>query len=125
MRFPVVSETRSRRISELLEPAREMAERRDVVEATVGEGSPVVALGGRAPGDLAVQAVVVVVAGEALEGCLGVLQRTEDLAVQNLAAQGRPERFDLAVGPGRVDLGADVADLELAQGVAQGGEDPR
>jgi hypothetical protein len=48
-------------------------ERGNVVEAAVGERRAVVALGGRAPAELAVEAVVVVVAGELREGRLGLL----------------------------------------------------
>jgi hypothetical protein len=105
-----------------LRASRPGARATDVVEAAIGEGRGVVPLGRRAPVDLAVQAVVVVVAGEALEG--GVGQRAEHFTVEDLALEGRPERLDLAVGPRRVDLGADVADLEVAQRLAEARRHP-
>lgn len=41
MKFPVVSGTSSSRLPELIQPGREMRERRDMVEAAIGERSPV------------------------------------------------------------------------------------
>ena len=79
MKFLVVSGTRSGRCTEILKPALQMRESRDVLEAAIGERGPVVALGGRQPADLAVQPVVVVVAGEALQRRLGVLKGAERL----------------------------------------------
>ena len=115
----MVSETRSGGSTELLEPAAEVRQRRDVVEAAVTERRAVVALGRGAPADLAVEPVVVVVAGEGRQGRLGVLDRAEHLAIEDLALERRPERLDLSVRPGRVDLGLDVPDLELAEGLAE------
>src|SRR6266851_2408485 len=125
MRFPVVSETGSGRCTKILQPAFEVHQRGDVLEAAVGERCPVVALAGGAPIDLAMQAVVVVVAGEALQRRLGVRECAEDLAVEDLALERGPKGLDLPVRPRRVDLGADVADLELAQRPAEAREHSR
>jgi len=57
-----------------------------------------------------VQAMVVVAVGVSGHGGLGGGQIREVLAVQDLGLEDGPERLDLAVGPGRVDLGADVTD---------------
>src|SRR5712692_5722446 len=124
MRFLVISETRSRGRPQLLEPWDEVQEGGDVLKAAIGEGRAIEALARRQPTDLAVEAVVVVIANEALERRLGVGQRAEDLTVEDLALERRPERLDLAVGPGRVDLGLDLADLKLAQGLAEAVEQP-
>src|SRR5712691_2618002 len=119
MRFPAVFGTRSGRLPYVVEPLGEMREGRYVVEPAIGEGRAVKALGRRKPANLAVQAVVVVVADERLESGFGVVERAEHAAIQDLALQRRPERLDLAVGPGRVDLGLDVSDLKLAQRLAE------
>ena len=118
----MVSETESGRCTEILQPVIEVGQRGDVLEAAVGEGCPVVALAGGAPLDLAVQAVVVVVTGETLQRRLGVLECAEDLAVEDLALERGPEGLDLPIRPRRVDLRADVADLELAQRPAEARE---
>src|SRR5713101_4604765 len=119
MRFPVIVDTRSRGGSDIREPEHEVLERGDVVEATVGEWRAVEALGRREPADLAVQTVVVVVANEALQRGLGAAERAEDFAIEDLALERRPERLDLAIGPGRVHLGLDLADLQFAQRLAE------
>ena len=46
----------------------------------------------------------------------------EALAVEDRGLEGRPEGLDLAVRPGRVDLGPDVADLELGEGALEAAE---
>src|SRR5438093_4070931 len=102
-----------------------MAQSGDVLEATVGEGRAVMALGRCAPADLTVQPVVVVIAGELRQCGLGIVQRAEHFSVQDLALERRPEGFDLPVRPGRVDLGADLPDLQLAQRFAKTVEYPR
>ena len=79
-----------------------------MLEATVGEWGAVEPFGRGRPGQCAVQAVVVVVGGVGHHGGLGGGQVREVLAVQDLGLEDGPERLDLAVGPGRVDLGADV-----------------
>src|SRR2546428_33841 len=122
MRFPVIGGTASCGSSQIFKPRHQMLERGDVVEAAVCEGRPVEALAGSQPADLAVQPVVVVVAGEAIQRGLGIGQRAEDLAIENLALERRPERLDLAIGPRRVHLGLDLADLQLAQRLAEAGE---
>src|SRR5213594_2439178 len=124
MRFPADSETVLGRALELIEPLLHVRERGHVLEPLVGEGRPVVSLAWSAPADLAVQTVVVVVARKALERHFCVSERSEDLAVEHLAFERRPERLDLAVRPRRVDLGADLADLELAQCLAEAVEQP-
>jgi hypothetical protein len=53
-----------------------------------------------------------VVAGVAGDGRLGRGEIGELLAVEDLRLEGVPERLDLAVCPGRVDLGPNVADRE-------------
>src|SRR5712692_288665 len=124
MRFPVVVGTRSGRLPELIEPGREMREHRDVVEAAVGEGRAVEGFTRGEPADLAVQTVVVVVAGKVRERGLSVGERSEHPAVEDLAIEGGPEGLELAVGPGRVDLRLDLADLQLAQRLAEAVEHP-
>ena len=96
---------------------RDGSERRDVLEAAVGERRAVEALGRGLPVELAVEPVVVVVAG--VGGDRGVRGREvrEVLAVEHLGLEGRPEGLDLAVRPGRVDLGPDVADRRARRGV--------
>lgn len=59
--------------------------------------------------------MVVVVAGEGGDGGLCRGEVGELLAVEHLALERRPEGLDLAVGPGRVDLGPDVPDAELLE----------
>ena len=49
----------------------DVPQRWDVLEAAIGERRPVVALGGRQPADVAVQAVIVVVTGVLENGGLG------------------------------------------------------
>ena len=44
------------------------------------------------------------------------------LPVEHLGLEDRPEGLDLAVGPGRVDLGPDVADLELGERALEAAE---
>src|SRR6266851_1745652 len=124
MRFPVVSDTRSGGCTDILQPGREVAERGDVLEAAVGERGAVEALRRGQPADLAVEPVVVVVASEFSKCRLGVGQRAEDLAIKHLALERRPERLDLPVGPGRVDLRLDLADLKLAQGLPKPTQHP-
>src|SRR5712691_949184 len=125
MRFHVISGTRSGRLSKVMKPSLEMAEGGDVLEAAVGERRAVVALRRSEPADLAMQPVVVVVADITLEGDLGIAKRAEHLAIEHLTLERRPERLDLAVGPGGVDLGADVAHRKLAQGLAEAREHTR
>src|SRR5690348_6780447 len=69
--------------------------------------------------------MVVVVVGEASEGDLGVLKAGEALAVEDLGLEDVPEGFDLAVGPGRVDLGPEVLDMQLSEPLAEAGQDAR
>src|SRR2546425_6026653 len=125
MSFQVVFETGSGRRTKILQPALEVRERGDVLEAAVGEGRPVIALGRSQPADLAVQAVIVEVLDVAAERGLGVGEGTEDLAVEHLLLQEAPEALDLAVRPGRIDLGLDVADAQLLKRPAKAGEHAR
>jgi hypothetical protein len=78
----------------------EVFERRDVLEAAVGERNAEVALGRSAPAKGAAETVEVVVVGEAVQGGLGLRQATEQVPVENLALKDLPEGLDLAVGPG-------------------------
>src|SRR6266542_4282314 len=105
-----------------LQPPLQMCESGDVLEAAVAEGRAVEALGRREPADLAVQAVVVVVANVLGQGRLGLGQRAEDLAVEDLGLEDAPEALDLAVRPGRVHLGTDVANVQLLQALAEARE---
>src|SRR5947208_3494566 len=98
MRFPADSETVLGRALELIEPLLHVRERGHVLEPLVGEGRPVVSLAWSAPADLAVQTVVVVVARKALERHFCVSERSEDLAVEHLAFERRPDRLDLPAG---------------------------
>src|SRR5713226_9827508 len=100
MWFQVVFETASGRRTQVLQAGLQMREGGDVLEAAVAERGAVEALGRGQPADLAVQPVVVVVGGVALEGGLGVGERAEDLAIEDLGLEGAPEAFDLAVRPG-------------------------
>src|SRR6266511_2659751 len=118
----MVFETPLGRGTQRLQPPLQMCEGGDVLEATVAEGRAVEALGRREPADLAVQAVVVVVANVLGQGRLGLGQRPEDLAVEDLGLEDAPEALDLAVGPGRVHLGTDVADVQLLQAFAEARE---
>src|SRR5713101_2144552 len=122
MRFPLISETCSGSLSELLEPWHEVAEGGMFVKAAVREGCAIEALCRRQPANLAVEPVVVVVAGETLERSPGIGERTEDLAVEDLVLERGPEGLNLPIGPGRIDLGADMPDLQLAQGLAEARE---
>ncbi|MEJ7697755.1 MAG: hypothetical protein WKF78_14340 [Candidatus Limnocylindrales bacterium] len=65
--------------------------------------------------------VVVVVAGVGGDRGLGGGQVDELLTVEDLGLEGRPEGLDLAVRPGRVDLGPDVADGRARRGCAGSG----
>ena len=49
-------------------------------------------------------------------GDLGRDEVREVLAVEHLGLEDGPEGLDLAIGPGRVDLGADVTDRQLGEG---------
>src|SRR6266508_2817767 len=115
----MVFETPLGRGTHRLQPRLQMLERRDVVEAAVAKGRAVEALGRSEPADLAVEPVVVVVANVLGQGRLGLCQRAEDLAVEDLRLEDAPEALDLAVRPGRVHLGADVADVQLLQSPAE------
>jgi len=110
---------------QLREPVLQVLERRDVLEAPVGEGRAVPALGRGLPAELAVEAVVVVVQREAHEALVRGRRRGEDLAVEQLGLEDAPEALDLAVRPGRVDLGADVPDMELGKGPPEERQDAR
>ena len=77
-----------------------MFERRHVLEALVGEGCAVPALGGGLPADGAVEPVVVVVDREPGQPLVRGLGRGEQLAVEQLRLEDAPEALDLAVRPG-------------------------
>ena len=86
----------------------------DVLEAAVGEGSAVVALGRGQPAQNLAQSVVVVVLREAIQGSFSRGQAGEAFPIQDFGLQDVPEGFDLAVRPRRGDLGAEVPDVEQA-----------
>src|SRR5258708_38518496 len=94
-----------------------------VLEATIGEGGAVVTLGRRPPAQHATEPVVVVVLNEAGQSGLSVGHAGEALSVQDLSLEHRPKSLDLAVGPRRADLGAQVLDVQLAQEFAKAGQD--
>src|SRR2546423_772567 len=71
----------------------------DVLEAAVGEGSAVVALGRGQPAQNLAQSVVVVVLREAIQGSFSRGQAGEALPIQDFGLQDVPEGFDLAVLP--------------------------
>jgi hypothetical protein len=85
----------------------------------------VVSLGGSEPVEGAAQPVVVVALDEASQGYLGLGEAGEALAIENLLLQHSPEGFDLAVGPGRADLGTQVLDTEVSQALTEQGEHTR
>jgi hypothetical protein len=68
-------------------------------EIVIGERRAVVALGRGQPADLAVETMVVVLAGALDHGRLGFREVSEAAAVEDLSLERWPERFDLAVGP--------------------------
>jgi hypothetical protein len=86
-----------------------------VLEPTVDERRAVEPLRGRSPAELAVEPVVVVVGSVGGDRGIGRGEVGEVLAVEDLGLERRPEGLDLAVRPGRVDLGPDVPDLELGE----------
>src|ERR1700730_12242469 len=122
MRFPDTYENGSGDIHELLQPALQVDEGRDVLEAAIGEAGAVVSLGRSDPVEGAAQAVVVVVLDEAGQGHLGFVEAGEALAINDLLLQHSPEGFDLAVCPGRADLSSQVLDVEVTQALAEEGD---
>src|ERR1700730_627854 len=125
MRFPHRYGTGSSGIHNLLEPALEMAQGGDVLEPEVGEGGAVVALRRRDPAERAAESVVVVVVDEDSQRCLRLIEAAEALAVEHLLLEDAPESLDLAVGPGRADLGSQMLDVEVPQALAEAGEHSR
>src|ERR1700730_7500202 len=122
MRFPDRYEKGSGSIHDLLEPALQVGQGGDVLEATVGERGAVVTLGGSEPVEGAAQPVVVVVLDEASQRHLRFGEAGEALAIEDLLLQHAPEGFDLAVGPRRTDLSSQVLDVEVAQALTEQGE---
>src|SRR6266850_630472 len=82
-----------------------MFERRNVLEATVSKWNAEVALSWCAPAESAAETVEVVVVREAAQRALGLCQAGEPMSVEDLALKYLPEGLNLAVGPGRGDLG--------------------
>src|SRR5437879_2449354 len=82
-----------------------MTQGRNVLEPDIGERGPVVALRRCEPAERAAEPVVVVVADEDGKRRLGLIEAAEALAVEHLLLENAPESLDLAVGPGRADLG--------------------
>src|SRR5260370_11429892 len=64
----------------------------------------------------------VVVVGEGAQCGLGLRQAAEQVPVENLALKDLPESLDLAVSPGRRDLCANVADIQIAQSLPKAGQ---
>src|SRR6202048_5501953 len=107
------------------EPVLEMARGGDVLDPEVGEGGAVVALRRRDPAEHAAKSVVVVVVNEDSQRRLRLVEAAEALAVEHLLLEDAPESLDLAVGPGRADLGSQMLDVEVAQALAEAGEHAR
>ena len=82
------------------QPALEMLEAGDVLEAAIGERRAVPALGGGLPADGAVEPVVVVVEREAQEALVGSLGRREPLAVEQLGLDTPQKRSILPLVQG-------------------------
>src|SRR5919108_59814 len=99
-----------------------MTQRRDVVEATVGEGRAVVALGRGDPAEDAAEPVVVVVPNETGQRLLGIGETGKALPIEDFGLEHSPKGLDLAIGPRRADLGAKVIDVQVAQPFAEAGE---
>src|SRR5216684_1487910 len=91
----------------------------DVLEAAISERGAVVPLGGGQPAQDAAEAMVVVVLGEARQSKLGVGYAAEAFAIQNLGLKDGPEGLDLAVGPRRADLCAQVPDVQVSQPLSE------
>src|SRR6266545_641787 len=104
---------------DLFEPGFQMGQGRDVLKALVGERSAVITLSRSDPAKNSAEAVVVVVLGKSGQGLLGSSQTGEALAVENLSLEDVPESLDLAIGPGRADLGSQVPDAELLEALAE------
>ena len=124
MKFPDRYGTASGGIHDLLEPALKMVQSGDVLEPEVGEGGAVVALRRCDPAERAAKSVVVVVVDEVGERRLGFKEASEALTIEHLLLQDAPESLDLAVGPGRADLGSQMLDVEVAQALAEAGSMP-
>src|SRR5256714_4595229 len=125
MKFPDRYGTRSGGIHDLLKPALKMTQGRNVLEADIGEGCPVVPFRRCEPAEHAAEPVVVVVVDEAGKRRLGCIEAAEALAVEHFLLEDTPESLDLAVGPGRADLGSQMLDVELPQALAEAGEHAR
>ena len=124
MKFPDRYGTASGGIHDLLEPALKMVQSGDVLEPEVGEGGAVVALRRCDPAERAAKSVVVVVVDEVGERRLGFKEASEALTIEHLLLQDAPESLDLAVDPGRADLGSQMLDVEVAQALAEAGSMP-
>src|SRR5712691_766291 len=110
---------------QLLEPGLEMIQGGDVLKASVVEWGSVVSLGRSEPAQDPRQPVIVVVLGELGQGRLRVGEAGKGLAVEHLGLEDVPEGFDLAVGPRRADLRAQMPNAQIAKPLAKEGEDPR
>ena len=75
-----------------------------MLEAAIEERGVVEAFGGCLPAEFAMEPVVVVVAGVGRDRGVRGTEVLELLALENLRLERVPERLDLAVRPGRVDL---------------------
>src|SRR2546425_2228622 len=71
------------------------------------------------------KSVVVVVVDEDSQRCLRLIEAAEALAVEHFLLENAPESLDLAVAPGRADLGSQMLDVEVAQALAEAGEHSR
>src|SRR5439155_24452959 len=110
---------------DLLEPALEMVQGGDVLEPDIAEGGPVVALRRCDPAERAAEPVVVVVVDEGGKRRLGLIEAAEAPAVEHFLLENAPEGLDLAVGPGRADLGSQMLNVKVAQALAEAGEHAR
>src|SRR6267143_1545265 len=123
MKFLDTYETRLGSIRDFLKPGLQVGQGGNVLESAVIEGGAEVPLGWSQPAQHAAEAMVVVVLREASNGCLGFGEAREMLTVENFRLEDLPERLDLAVGPGRADLGPEVLDVQVSKALAEHGQD--
>src|SRR6266567_2653894 len=114
---------RSGSIHDFLEPGLQMSQSGDVLKATIGERGAVVALSGSQPSEDAAQPVVVVVLGETRQCSFGSGKAFKALPVEDLRLEDVPESLDLAVGPRRADLRAQMLNSKFAELLSEQSED--
>src|SRR5258708_21888975 len=107
---------------DVCQPTVEVLERENIGEAEVGEGRAVIAFAWGQKAESTAERVVVVVGREALQGALSLEEAPKQLAVEDLVLEDVPERLDLAIRPGRVDLSPKMVDSEVLQSLAEAGQ---